>query len=210
MFSIYIRKITSIAACCLAIFIIGMSAANAYSLPGIPSSGNPAFVTNASVNLNPNSGKLAIKGKGDFLYDLNGTMYDGQHAKWDLKADFDSSGNLLGTGSLTFSGNMASLGIGGEQSEFIMSADVIDWNLTSNSNMWGFETTNLVCNAKLLATCTANESVYVILDKSFSGDFANGLFKTSGFAVTTIPVPAAAWLFGSALGLLGWMRRKVS
>lgn len=25
-----------------------------------------------------------------------------------------------------------------------------------------------------------------------------------------IPVPAAAWMFGSALGLLGWMRRRVS
>jgi hypothetical protein len=26
----------------------------------------------------------------------------------------------------------------------------------------------------------------------------------------TIPIPATAWLFGSALGLLGWLRRKAA
>ena len=26
--------------------------------------------------------------------------------------------------------------------------------------------------------------------------------------VQVVPIPAAAWLFGGALGLLGWMRRK--
>jgi hypothetical protein len=26
--------------------------------------------------------------------------------------------------------------------------------------------------------------------------------------VTTVPVPPALWLFGSALGLLGWLKRR--
>lgn len=30
------------------------------------------------------------------------------------------------------------------------------------------------------------------------------------FTATLVPVPAAVWLFGSALGLLGWVRRKAA
>ncbi len=30
----------------------------------------------------------------------------------------------------------------------------------------------------------------------------------SGLSVTPVPVPPAVWLFGSALGLLGWMKRR--
>jgi hypothetical protein len=33
-------------------------------------------------------------------------------------------------------------------------------------------------------------------------------FMTLTVTSTVVPVPAAVWLFGSALGLLGWMRRK--
>lgn len=38
------------------------------------------------------------------------------------------------------------------------------------------------------------------------GDWAG----TTSFAVQVIPIPATAFLFGSAVGLLGWFRRRVS
>jgi hypothetical protein len=63
----------------------------------------------------------------------------------------------------------------------------------------------------LLISCTLNESVYIELDEAFSGQFSDykiNKFRTNGLAITTVPVPAAAWLFGSALGFLAWLRRR--
>jgi hypothetical protein len=42
------------------------------------------------------------------------------------------------------------------------------------------------------------------------GSFANMFYDNIVIDVTPIPVPAAVWLFGSAIGLLGLMRRKAS
>lgn len=44
--------------------------------------------------------------------------------------------------------------------------------------------------------------------------FSNTKSAGSGLAFditfTAVPIPATVWLFGSALGLLGWMRRKIA
>lgn len=40
------------------------------------------------------------------------------------------------------------------------------------------------------------------------GTLENG--EVAAFLLTPVPVPAAVWLFGSALGLLGWVRRRSS
>jgi len=36
----------------------------------------------------------------------------------------------------------------------------------------------------------------------------NGFIMLDNIAVTAVPIPAAVWLFGSALAGLGWLRRK--
>jgi len=58
------------------------------------------------------------------------------------------------------------------------------------------------------------------LPESFTSLIVGGRFNEEGdetgfviatideMTVSTVPVPAAVWLFGSALGLLGWRRRK--
>jgi hypothetical protein len=47
-----------------------------------------------------------------------------------------------------------------------------------------------------------------IVNFSVSTDGTTPALALDNIAVTAVPVPAAVWLFGSALAGLGWMRRK--
>jgi hypothetical protein len=40
--------------------------------------------------------------------------------------------------------------------------------------------------------------------------YSGGQFANLELSLAAVPIPAAAWLFGSALGLLGWTRRKAA
>lgn len=42
------------------------------------------------------------------------------------------------------------------------------------------------------------------------GSQSPGIGGGEAMVFTVVPVPAAVWLFGSALGLLGWARRRVA
>jgi hypothetical protein len=45
-------------------------------------------------------------------------------------------------------------------------------------------------------------------DYSLTSDFVGGGYNVTLAGFHSVPVPAAVWLFGSGLGLLGWMKRK--
>lgn len=45
-------------------------------------------------------------------------------------------------------------------------------------------------------------------DVAFKANFADG--SEGIYVATLIPIPAAAWMFGSALGLLGWLKRRTA
>lgn len=50
-----------------------------------------------------------------------------------------------------------------------------------------------------------------LIENGCNGSFAaTGIDGAGQWTMSTVPVPAAAWLFGSAIGLLGWMRRKAA
>jgi hypothetical protein len=184
-----------------------------FDLPNdtITPSGTPAFYHDVKVKLNNRSGRLSITGHRDFYLEAGGTVYTGEKLSYDLLIFHDGEGGFL-SGTLELSGILPELDI--TQTTLLVTAEIDEWNLHDDSNLWGFGTTNIVCSPLLeiqIGPCTTNESIYVpIPGEGFDMDFSVAQFSAEGYAVTTVPVPAAILLFGSALGLLGWTRRKAA
>jgi len=205
----------------LVTFLASTTGAYAFGLPGITPSGSPAFINGVKVRLNTKNQTIRAwtngSGRG-FTLDHNGTTYEGS-GSFTLKGSYglDADGNfsMNSGGTVQIKGSMESLGISGG-GNVLMAANLMtgpgNANLTSSPLLWGFNTDNIFCHSSIeaaLGGCTFSESVYISLLEPFLGVEA-GSFSTSGTATTTIPVPAAAWLFGSALGLLGWVRRRAN
>jgi hypothetical protein len=179
------------------------SSAYANLVPGITDPSLPQFRND--ITLKANNGKWTATGRKDFNFLDGSADWAGRDSKYTLSATFDREGVFM-SGTVEIKGALDGLGITNKNT-VLMAADLTSfgWNGT---NLVGFNTTNIICDAGLGVNCTLAESVILVLDSNFEGDVNDRISKTTGFAITSVPLPAAVWLFLSGVGLMGVVARR--
>ena len=77
------------------------------------------------------------------------------------------------------------------------------------------QTTNRTVSTETITSCsgpitlTGRLGPGAISFFSFSNGRAGNTYAESSLKLTAVPVPAAVWLFASALGIVGWINRKL-
>jgi hypothetical protein len=83
--------------------------------------------------------------------------------------------------------------------------NIIDWDINvyeHSANRW------MDWCKRVGGSCSNSDSV--VNRASIYNNTASNVTPGMWSAPTAVPVPAAVWLFGSAIGLLGWLRRTQS
>jgi hypothetical protein len=180
-------------------------------LPGIVAPSLPAFLDGVSVSYSKVSSSTRVL-TATYAADLGtqklvypNTVFSVKDTVYTLNAKFNSS-NVFQSGTVSMQGKIGGLGINTLQT--LMTADLTAFGKGYDGYVIGFNTNNIKCNPLINAysQCTTAESITMALGKSFN--FQTD-YKAKGYALTSVPVPAAVWLFGSGLmGLVGVARRK--
>ena len=189
---------------------------NGCKLPGLVDGSFPFFLQNVTVTLkNKKHGKFRLKAKRLGAETRESTLFfspssDDTYAVYKTFFRFKAkykNGKLAGR--IRIKGKMPELGINKRRT--LMTADLKgEWN--STGQLIGFNTMNIECHEAINAVspCTTDEVIFLSeLEDALDVGGLKGKYKTTGLAVTSVPVPAAAWLFGFGLmGLAGMARHK--
>jgi len=180
-------------------------------LNGIVDPSLPAFVEGVNVTYSKlNSSTRVLKATYASTFVGSSLVYSNKvfsisNTTYSLSANFNNS-NVFTGGTVSIKGKITGLGINTTQT--LMTANLTQFATGYSGYVIGFNTANIVCNPLInaYAQCSTNESVFIALSKSFN---YSTKYSASGIALTSVPIPAAAWLFGSGLlGLVGIARRK--
>jgi hypothetical protein len=140
------------------------------------------------------------------------TSYLIQKFKFKLSADFLSETEAVGDLSMKGGIDVNDDGKISKDEKFTVTANLAGPVAQSTEgDLWGFNTSDIVCNGVVTTlvpgNCTPEEVVYLNLLEAIDTDHKK--ISTAGRAITSVPLPAAAWLFGSGLmGLLAVSRRR--
>jgi len=173
---------------------------------------NDPDIVSSFINVSYGSGMLSANGFALSLDDDGmGPAISIAGGSFDLLASINMSGILTG-GTLSIGGTIGSLGF---NSGTLLTGNLTDFGFV---DMGGdpFEFLFNVTGGDA-ASLYGGTGGIILSGTGFAGSFAND-FNNSPFAgmadvasVSPVPVPAAAWLFGSALiGLIGFSRRRRS
>lgn len=197
----------------------------AYSLPGIPPSGAPGFTNSAQIS-------LFQLGSDSFLFaatnaDAPLTFDLGKHdisvttnaATFLVTAQFNKAGSYVqNSGTVTISGSMPFVSL--HYPYILPGVSLVGDLLTAKLDVFAFDDNLLGFSTKFLSGVGTlfgtYESVYFSaagIANSLGFGTANGLHATASpiqaYAVTSVPVPGAVWLFASGLALVGLRKKAV-
>jgi hypothetical protein len=190
--------------------------ANGCALPGVVAGSFPYFENEITVDYDgkklEKKGYFKLKASsvkealGDIFAADDTTTYDIEKPKFKFKAKVgDPAIEKVALGNLSIKGKI-------DGQKFTVKAkigtsknDLGAYDVSADGLTWGFNTTEITCK-NLPTPCTTDEVVYLNLATAVGGAVKE---STDAIAVTSVPVPAAAWLFGSGLlGLIGVSRRS--
>jgi hypothetical protein len=191
--------------------------------PDLNSEGTIGYVYKANGNPANQGGTFTIAGISTMtmVNAPGGVTTSFINGTYDLVATFDTSGNFTG-GTLAVLGSSATDPTWGGPN--IISADLVEFgfsgvgtagtfefaldNITGDMSAWGTTGGGVIVSA-LGMTGAGISGLWDPLNNTDMSFFPNNFSGTAFTIDTFVPVPAAAWLFGSALlGLFGVSRRK--